>query len=134
MNIMYIYSHVSLSMQERLLNRDFFFRNLQYFYKLSRKMWPTAAWLSARSFADFLPGLFWQISYLRLMLDFLTVNFAYSVKNFSLYLNITNLPIFLMLLWVHSLGLFRNRQFFWNLNLDIFVGKVRIYLNLRIFI
>jgi hypothetical protein len=57
------------------------------------------------------------------MLDFLAVNFAYYVKNFSSYLNVTNLPIFLMLIWVHSLGLFRNRQFLWKLNLDIFVRK-----------
>ncbi len=45
-----------------------------------------------RNTTDFLPGTFWQIFHLRLLLDFLAVKFAYSVKNFLSYLKITNLP------------------------------------------
>jgi hypothetical protein len=41
---------------------------------------------------DFLARKIWQIFYLKLLLDFFAVGFAYSVNNILSYLNITNLP------------------------------------------
>ncbi len=40
-----------------------------------------------------LPEKNWQIFYLKLLLDFLVIDFAYSVNNILAYLNITILPI-----------------------------------------
>ncbi len=57
-----------------------------------QKEGPTAARLSSGSLADFLARKICQIFYLKLLLDFLAVGFAYSVNNILSYPNITNLP------------------------------------------